>query len=191
LAAARAGDPEALGRLLDTFRPVLLAAAIAGWDDDLRAKAGASDLVQESLLEGQRDFAAFRGRGPDELLAWLKQILAHNIANLRRQFRDAAMRDVAREVPLPARGPDALPGECLPDLGSSPSGQAARREGNDRLRRAMDRLPEHYRNVVVWHHRDGLTFDAIGRRLNRPAEGARQLWWRALKRLKDELGNLP
>ena len=66
LAAARAGSAEALGRLFQQFRPYLLAIAAAELDADLTAKVAPSDLVQETFLEGQRDFAAFRGDQPEE-----------------------------------------------------------------------------------------------------------------------------
>jgi RNA polymerase sigma-70 factor, ECF subfamily len=52
---------------------------------------------------------------------------------------------------------------------------------------AIDRLPEHYREVVVCHQRDRLTFEQIGRLRGISAEAARKLWTRALGRLRREL----
>jgi RNA polymerase sigma-70 factor (ECF subfamily) len=189
LAAARAGSSDALGRVLDDFRPYLLSVAGQALDADLQAKAGASDLVQESLLEAQRDFTCFAGQKRDQLQTWLVRILLRNVQNFRRQYRDTGKRDVGREVPLPVRGASALPGDCLAGNDSSPSGHAARGEKEDRLRRALARLPGHYRDVIAWRHRDGDSFVAIGARLGRTAEAARVLWGRALLRLKDELGD--
>jgi RNA polymerase sigma-70 factor (ECF subfamily) len=189
LVAARAGSSEALGRLLDDFRPYLLAVAGSALDTDLQAKAGASDLVQESLLEAQRDFTGFAGQKRDQLQTWLVRILLRNVQNFRRLYRDTGKRDVGREVPLPAHGMNALPGDCLATNDSSPSGNAARGEKEDRLRRALAQLPGHYRDVIAWRHRDGDSFAAIGARLGRTAEAARVLWGRALLRLKDELGD--
>jgi RNA polymerase sigma-70 factor (ECF subfamily) len=187
LAAARRGSPGALGRLLDHFRPYLLAVAAAELDSRLTAKAGPSDLVQESLLEGQRDFAAFRGAGTDELRAWLRQILLHNLAHLRRHYRATDKRDVAREMPL-----HAVAGHSAGDLPltadpTTPSRLLARAEAADRLRAAVARLPEHYRLVIQLHHFEGLTFAAVGERLGRSLHAARQLWWHALWQLRDAL----
>jgi hypothetical protein len=47
-----------LARLVD---PYLGGIAARELGPDLRAKGGASDLVQQTFLEAQRDFAAFRG----------------------------------------------------------------------------------------------------------------------------------
>ncbi len=186
LAAARAGSADARGRLLDHFRPYLLAVAAAELDSDLVAKAGPSDLVQDSLCEGQRDFD-----GPDDLRAWLRQVLLHNLANLRRHWRDADKRDVGREIVLPAPAVHEAHELPLPADQSSPSDHVARAEEADRLRAALARLPDHYRAVVQLHHFDGLTFADVGARLDRTPEAARQLWWHALWRLRDTLGGGP
>ena len=63
-----------------------------------------------------------------------------------------------------------------------------RRERAAALMDALERIPEHYRRVVVWHQYDRLTFEEIGGRLGRSAESARKLWSRALIRLAKELG---
>src|SRR5262249_13094013 len=56
LALARGGSPEALGQLLELCRRYLLQVANAELETLLQAKAGASDLVQETFLEAQRVF---------------------------------------------------------------------------------------------------------------------------------------
>src|SRR5262245_29910755 len=100
LPAARAGSRDALGQALDACRHYLLRIAQAGLDPDLRAKAGASDLVQETFLEAQRDFARFQGTSEAELLAWLRRLLLNNVANFTRRYRETAKRQTGREVPL-------------------------------------------------------------------------------------------
>ena len=172
LEAARIGCPDALGRLLERFRPMLLAIAARGRDPDLRSKAGESDLVQDSLIEGQLGFPTFRGDSPDELLAWLKRILAHNLANFRRHYRDADRRTVRRELTFSATVADELQASESP----TPVETVVRQEELARLQVAIDELPEDARAVVVWRQRDALSFDEIGRRTGRTSEGVRQVW---------------
>ncbi len=50
-------------------------------------------------MEAHRDFAQFRGRTVGEQAAWLRQILARNLANVVRDLR-RDKRDVSREQPL-------------------------------------------------------------------------------------------
>ena len=61
MAAARAGSREAMGRALEAAGDISLAVAEGELAPDLRVEGGASDLVQETFLEAQRDFARFRG----------------------------------------------------------------------------------------------------------------------------------
>src|SRR5262249_36467907 len=102
LAAARAGSPEDLGRLLEACRGHLLLLARRELDGELRAKGSASDLVQETFLEAHRDFPAFRGTSPAELLAWLRQLLLNNVRDFTKGYFGRDKRDVLREVPLDA-----------------------------------------------------------------------------------------
>jgi RNA polymerase sigma-70 factor (ECF subfamily) len=88
-------------RGLERFRSYLLLLARARLDPLVRAKVGASDVVQQTLLEAHRDRDRFRGRTVGEQAAWLRQILARNLANVVRDRR-RDKRDVAREQGLQA-----------------------------------------------------------------------------------------
>src|SRR6516165_11883047 len=122
LAAARAGSREALGAGLETCRRYLLLVADREIHPDLRAKGGASDLVQDTFLEAQRDFDQFHGASADELRAWLRRLLLNNVANFTRQYRERAKRDVGREISLEAAGSSHERGAGLAADGLSPSG---------------------------------------------------------------------
>src|SRR6516164_8048548 len=101
LSAARTGSAEALGEALEACRGYLLLIARRELGPDLQAKAGASDLVQQTFLEAQRDFAGFHGDTKAELLAWLRRLLLNNLANFARDYRETAKRHIGREVRLP------------------------------------------------------------------------------------------
>jgi RNA polymerase sigma-70 factor (ECF subfamily) len=187
LQGARAGDAEALGRILESCRDYLLIVAGCGLDADLVAKGGASDLVQETLLGAYRDIAAFHGRSRAELLAWLRKILRNNLADLRRRYRGTRKRRIALELPIGDTSGKSV-GEPWPCDPVTPGASAVRRERAAALMAALERIPDHYRRVVVWHQYDRLTFEEIGGRLGRSTESARKLWSRALIRLAKELG---
>src|SRR5829696_597984 len=98
LQRSRGGDPEALGQALDACRDYLLMVANGGLPDDLRAKGGASDVVQETFLDAYKHADGFDGASAGELLAWLTTILRSRLANFQRDFRGTAKRQVSREV---------------------------------------------------------------------------------------------
>ena len=186
LGAARNGAQDALGHLLEGFRQYLLLIANRQLPADIRPKVGASDLVQETFLEAQRDFAQFHGLNEDELRAWLARILLNNLANVIRQYRGTEMRQVGREVPLAQASLDDLH-NARGARAESPDARVIAQDEADELERALGRLPEHYRQVIVLRHREHQAFEAIGRRLGRSAEAARKLWARAVQQLQQIL----
>jgi RNA polymerase sigma-70 factor (ECF subfamily) len=185
--AARGGSADALGQALAYCRQYLLALANEELEPDLQAKVGASDVVEETFLEALHDFGQFQGRSENELLAWLRQILLHNLANLSRQYRDTDKRQIQREVVLGGASAQELL-EALPDDGSSPSGHAVRREQDEALQRALAQLPERFRSVIEWRTYERCSFEEIGRRMQRSAGAARKLWARAIERLQQIMG---
>ncbi|MEO1617898.1 MAG: RNA polymerase factor sigma-70, partial [Planctomycetota bacterium] len=61
-----------------------------------QAKIGASDMVQQAMMQAVQGFEGFRGSTEGELMAWLRQILAHHLCHLDRDLhRDK--RDIRRE----------------------------------------------------------------------------------------------
>jgi RNA polymerase sigma-70 factor, ECF subfamily len=186
LAAAHGGSREALGRALEGCRRYLLAIAERQLDPELRSKGGASDLVQETFLEAQRNFARFQGSSPDELRAWLRQVLLCNVGTFTRRYRYTTKRSVGREVALAAEDSSADVGPDLAGSTLTPSGVAIENEQTAALRRALERLPEDYRRVVVLRFEENRSFEEIGRLTDRSAEAARKIWSRAVERLRQE-----
>ncbi len=186
LADARAGSPEALGNALEAHRRYLLLVAEKELAPDLRAKGGASDLVQETFIEAQRDFEQFRGESGDEFRGWLRRILLHNLGAFTRRFRDCGMRDVGREVGLLGNGSEGQPVEVLAAESATPSAVAMAHEQSVALQGALDRLPGEYGRVIRLRYDDNLTFEQIGQEMGRSPEAARKLWARAMDCLREE-----
>lgn len=187
LQAARTGSNEALGDVLEACRAYLLLVANKELNPALWAKTGPSDLVQQTFLEAQQDFDQFRGATPQELRAWLRQILRNNVSNTDRRFRGTSKRQLGREVALDPGGSsgDACRGLAAETL--SPSGEAASREQVAALTGAIQRLPDDYQKVVRWRYRDNKSFEEIAGFLNRSENAVRKLWFRAVERLQKEL----
>lgn len=188
LAEARGGPPdrarEALGRLLDRFRPFLLRIANQDLDQELRPKVAPSDLVQQTFAEAQRDLGQFHGRTEKEARAWLREILRNNLLNLRAHFQ-AEKRRVSREE----AGTNAQANQ-VPDPGESPSARVRGRERDEVVQRALQRLPERSRQAIILHLWNKLTFAQVGEQLGCSEDGARKLFQRAAEELAPLLGSL-
>jgi len=148
-------------------------------------------VVQQTFLEAQRDFAQFHGESEDELLAWLRQLLLHNVANFERGYRETDKRQVSREVALQSGDSSTASRFGLAGDTPTPSQEAVRNEEAEALARALERLPEEMRRVIELRHHEQYTFEEIGRAMNRSASGARALWLRAVERLHSELDASP
>lgn len=185
--SARSGCDEAIGELIRQCRPYLLAIANAEIDPDVAAKVGASDIVQNSMLSAQRCIGDFEGESREQLLVWLKGILAKDLQQTRRYFH-AEKRHVGREQSL---GDDSLGRERsrLVDQLDSPSKAVSLREQEELLHQAMASLTDDERLVIELRNWQRLSFVEIGARLNRSADAVRKLWSRAIVRLQNGMND--
>jgi RNA polymerase sigma-70 factor (ECF subfamily) len=185
LARARAGDVAARDELFALSRPFVARAAeqeVASW---LRPKQDPSDLVQVSLLDAHRAFAAFEGNEPAQWHAFLRRILERNAADAARHF-GTAKRRAGREVALSPPTNDASGGDelTLPASAETPSVEAMRHERSARVRGALLQLPPDYQEVIRLRNLEQLPFDEVARRMGRSRPAVQMLWMRALKQLE-------
>jgi RNA polymerase sigma-70 factor, ECF subfamily len=183
LLAACQGCQQSQSELLAVCRDYLLLVANQALPNDLRAKVGASDLVQETLVEAQRNFGRFEGSDPAQLLSWLRTILLVQLAQLKRRYRQTLKREVSRESPLGDYGQGELPAAT-----ESPSGIVMRDEARTAFERALDGMPQHYRNVIIQRNIEHRSFSEIGREMGRSADATRKLWFRAIASLQQRYG---
>ncbi len=187
LAEVRTGSSEALGTLMDACRRYLLLVARAQLGDDLQAKFGASDLVQETYLHAQRNFGRFDGTSPAQLRAWLRRILLNRLATVARDYRHTAKRGLRRERSLDVSHDSDRAHRFLPARSPSPSQCAAAQEEHDRLEAALSRLPDSHLQVILLRNRQRYSFAEIGEILQISPDAARKLWVRAVEGLQAEL----
>jgi len=192
LQQARAGDESARGRLLESYRGHLAAAAQSLLDPALRSRVTSSEVVQETLLEAHRDFEHFAGQKEHGLAAWLHKILVRNLADLA-SFHHAARRDVRRDRSLDAEPESTDPalGDALTAPISTPSDQAMQHEEAEALAIALERLPDDYRRVFILRNLEGVTFEEIAARMGRSPSAVRMLWERALVKLAHTMERPP
>jgi RNA polymerase sigma-70 factor (ECF subfamily) len=171
----------ALGR----FRAYLRLLAGLQLGPRLRGKVDASDLVQQTLLEACQKWEQFRGSSEGERLAWLRCILAHNLADIRRDF-GRAKRDIERERSLEAAlaGSSLRLGQFLLAPEPSPSQKA---EGHERALQVADALallPEPQREALVLRYWEEWPLAEIARHMERTHDAVASLLKRGLRRLR-------
>jgi RNA polymerase sigma-70 factor, ECF subfamily len=145
----------------------------------------ASDLVQQTLLDAHRGRDRFRGSTESELAAWLRRLLACNVADAHRA-RARLKRDVGRERSLEAAleaSSERIAG-FLADGGTSPDRRAERHEAALRLADALALLPEANRRALVLRHFQGLAVAEIAEDLGRTPAAVAGLLKRGLAQLR-------
>jgi RNA polymerase sigma-70 factor (ECF subfamily) len=186
----RNGDRAAREQLCERYHHYLWLLARAQLGRHLRAKCDPSDIVQQTLLEVHRDFGQFVGNHEGELLAWMRQVLAHNLYNETRRFA-VQQRDAAREVSLQQlqAGLDhssAVLSHCLAADITPPDQAAARREAAVQIADLMARLPMDYQTVLLLRLVEDLSAEEVAQRMDRSPGAVRMLQLRALTLLRAE-----
>ena len=137
-----------------------------------------SDAVQQTLLQAYRKREQFRGQTQAEMAAWLRQILAHVIADgckkrLPRVILDDLDQSTARLENL------------LQTAQTTPSEKLQRKEQLLQLAGAMESLLDDERAAVELTYFHGCSRAEIARQLNRPtAKAAGDLVARAMRKLR-------
>jgi RNA polymerase sigma-70 factor (ECF subfamily) len=176
---------------LERYRSYLLLLARIRLDARLRGKLDASDVVQQTLLEAHVAQPQFRGQSAGEQAAWLRQILARNLANAVRDL-GRQKRDASREQPLQATLDESAARLeiWLAAEQSSPSEQVERHERAVLLAEALAALPDNQREAVIFRHFENLSLVEIGERLGCTTAAVTGLLHRGLKGLREQLREL-
>src|SRR5262249_54207508 len=155
-------------RSLERYREYLHLLARRSMDPQLQRKFDASDLVQQTLLNAHENFQQFRGEGEPELKAWLRKILANNLANEVKALR-TGKRNVALERSLEAAVDDTSSRleRWLVAEQPSPSSEVMRGERTLRLVEALGQLPDDQRTALELRHIQERSVDEICRAMGR------------------------
>ena len=152
--AAKKGDLDAYGALVERHREAVVAAAyhMVG---DLHS---AEDAAQEAFVEAFRKLRKLRE--PGRFRTWLFSILRRKCRRLKRKRREEPLAE-------PGCGAHNSPPEEALDV-----------------RLALDSLPARYREVLVAKHVLGLSYAEIARALRTSEGNVRVLCFRATERLR-------
>ena len=173
----------------DRFRSYLQVLARMQLDQRLQPKLDASDIVQQTLLQAHQGLANFRGQHAAQMAAWLRQILARNIAHAARDYR-RDRRNINRERSLQQALDDSSQrlAAWLVAAEPAPSQAARRNEQLLQLCDAVESLPEAQREAVRLHYLEGRKLAEIAARLDRSESAIGGLLKRGLRALRTEIG---
>jgi RNA polymerase sigma-70 factor, ECF subfamily len=158
-------DEEAMNRVQKDGDPRAFAALVERWEQPIQRLCArmtgdvttGEDLKQETFARVFARRMTFEQRQA-RVSTWLWRI-AINLCHDELRRRSARPVIVGDEDDISAELPDTLP---------SPDANAAQNEEAELLRRAVLRLPERYRSVVLLRHTEGLKLREIAAVLDLP-----------------------
>ncbi|WP_165227450.1 sigma-70 family RNA polymerase sigma factor [Aquisphaera insulae] len=143
-------DQTAPPRPLEKFREYLHLKARLQLGEGLIGDQDASDLVQRTLLAAHEHAAQFRGTTAGEQAAWLRSILANQIAEVGRRVGRHPSTTTSINAMLDQSSVRLL--RSLRGGDPSPETEAQKHEDMARLEGALQELSPDQREAVELHH---------------------------------------
>lgn len=168
------GDEDAFRQLIERHQRVVINVIHRAIGDAWEAE----DLAQRVFIQVYR--SAGRYQPTAKFTTWLFTITHNTIRNeYRRRSRHAA------------ESIDALPeGVELPATGNNPASEASERELQQRIRAAVQELPDAQRTAVILCRYEGQSYEEIAAVLGCSVSAVKSLLHRARETLKERLRGL-
>jgi RNA polymerase sigma-70 factor (ECF subfamily) len=174
LVQAKAGNDDALNRLLGRYIPRLERWVSGRMPHGIRSMNDTADIVQESVINALRNLDTLEIRSEGALLAYLRQAVNNRIID---QYRRHGRRPPRVEIPIDAAAVETSPLEAAIGV-----------EAMENYERALGGLREKDQRVIILHVEFGMKAADLAAELglDTPA-AARMAVQRALKKLADAM----
>jgi RNA polymerase sigma-70 factor (ECF subfamily) len=192
---AAAGDTAAVAELFSRYRKRLKRMVRLRLSRHVQSRVDESDILQEALLEAAKRMPEYLKDQPLPFFLWLRHLTGEKLIDAHRRHLGAKMRDAAQEVSLhrgamPAASSASLAAQLLGRL-TSPSQAAIKAETRLRVQEVLNSMDPIDREVLALRHFEQLNNSEVAATLGINESTASSRYLRALKRLKDEVQNMP
>ncbi len=181
---ARHGSREAISALFARYGGRLHGLIRLRLGPQLRRRLESRDVLQATMLKAFVGIDRFEGSGSRSRMAWLGTIAQAEICD-QADFHGRQKRDLARETTLAAKAEDVA------EQIRTEVSRLQLAEDSERLERAIDKLSDSYREVILLRWFEELSFPEIGERMQKSAGACRKLFVRAMTALTVNLPQDP
>jgi len=193
LKSADAGNDEAVNALLERHREAVQRMVRMRLDRGIAARVDASDIVQDVMLEASQRLSEYvRNSKSMPFHLWLRQLARDHMIDAYRKHRGAQRRSVDREKPMDGQFSDRSSLKLaaqIQDQELTPAAAMLRRELEQRFLLALESLDEDDRDMIQMRHQEHLSNSEVAQMLGLSAAAAGMRYLRALRKLRDVLGN--
>lgn len=194
LAEIRDGDAEAVNALIDRHREAVRRLVRMRMDQAIAQRVDASDIVQDVMFEASRRLEDYIKDPVMPFHLWLRQLAKDRIIDMHRRHRAAQKRSVDREQPVASFGDDdksaADLAQLLRDAELTPAAASVRRELEQRFVEAINQLDDVDREIILMRHFEHLSSAEAASALNLTPAAAGMRYLRALKRMREVIGQI-
>ncbi len=167
------GTQDAFRLLIDRYTPSVynFSVRFVGFDY-------AKDIVQDVFVKVWKNINKF-DINRASFKTWILTITRNTITDYLRKKKSMSFSSLDKEAESFAENIEddvILPDEALIKL-----------EDKELLNSLLDKLPFHYREVLILYYQEDMTFNEIGQLLNKPLNTVKSYHHRALIKLKDEI----
>ena len=187
LAAARAGDGDAVNQLLDRHRVAIRQMIDLRMDQVIKRRVDASDIVQEVLIEANRRLADYLQNPAMPFHLWLRQMAKDRLIDAHRRHRGADRRSMDREQPLVAAAGTESSVDLLAQIRDqelTPAAAATWHELHSRFQHACEKLDDLDQEIVLLRHFEHLSNSEAAEVLQLSPQAASMRYLRAMRRLR-------
>lgn len=139
----------------------------------------ASDVVAEAFIRVFNAISTFKGHS--SFATWLYRIMTNCFLDLRKKVKPSTSLEVASQS-----GTGEIERQ-IEDPSPTPHDHSEKTEREERVERAVNRLPEYQRAMIVMYHVDLLTYEEIAEALDLPIGTVKSRLNRARLSLRDFL----
>ena len=191
LQGVKAGDSQAVERLLARHRDSLHRMIQMRLDQRIKQRVDVSDVVQDVLIEANRRLKDYLNNPAMAFHLWIRQIAKDRLIDAHRRHRVSAKRSIDREQGMVVHGAVdqssiELVGQLI-DPQITPAAAATQRELAVHVEAAIARLGDTDRDIILMRHYEQLNNGEIASTLGLSEPAASMRYLRAIRRLREML----
>ncbi len=191
IVAAKNGDKTALEKICERYIGRVHKIVTFRMGRNLREKAESMDLVQSVMIKVIRGIDGYDTGSESKFINWLAKIVENTIRDKIDYFK-AEKRRASSEVPIEGtNNEDESNIAEIPDgISSTVAHQVELHEELSMLCKALDKIKDSHREVIILRDYAGMTFKEIGELTGSTEDAARMLYVRSIDEVTDILSDM-
>ena len=188
---AQNGDLEALAQVFEINRERLKRMIRMRMSERVRPRVAASDVLQEAYVDLAQQLGNYAKDPKLPFFLWMRRITGLRLAKVHREHLGQQIRDANRDRRLDVAMPDASAVYMANQLAgqfTTVSEKAMRNENELRMQAAIEQVSETDREILAMRHVEQLTNSEIAVLLEISESAATNRYVRAIRKLKDAMG---